>query len=122
MIENYAVRLGIHRKWTEAADDAAAQMAFHKYRAKLIHGMVDALDIEVRDWERLDDTRHHEFVEILVVIGPPLITAAVAIWKHWIDSGKVQSIEVVKADGTKVNIKGATSDQVVAAIKASSAV
>jgi len=118
MAEEYVVTLLVHRKWTETEDETAAQIAFHKYRARLIHGMVDALDIEVKQWERLDDTRHHEVVEIIIVLGPPLIAAAVAIWKHWLDSKKVQEIEVVKPDTTKVSIKGVTPEQAEAIIRA----
>jgi hypothetical protein len=117
MADKYVVTLEVRRKWTEKEKDEAAQFAYHKYRAKLIHGMVDALDIEVRDWQNVDDTRTRELIEIVVVLGPPLIAAAVEIWKFWLQRDMMKEVKLKLDEKTELSIGEASAENILNMIK-----
>jgi hypothetical protein len=122
MDEQLSFCLELKRRYTEKPDDTEAQVALHKERAKMIHGMADALGIEVRDWKSVDGPPH-EWVEIVVILTPVLLPAALAVWKYWVADGKVISdatfIKETK-DGTKttINVKDASEDSVLKFLKA----
>jgi hypothetical protein len=114
------VTLRIHRTQTEGYSpaDEPERMALHLQRAKLVHGLVDTLQLEVKNWGKTDDATHaYEDVTIMVDLATFVIPALVAIFKIWRRSKVISKVEVKKQDGTMVNILGASSQDVKAILE-----
>jgi hypothetical protein len=131
MDEQLSFSLELKRRFTEKPDDTEAQLALHKERAKMVHGMADALGIEVRDPPSSSIGSHpvdgppHEWVEAIVILTPVLLSVALAVWKYWVADGKVigeAKITKEGKDGTKttIDLKDASEDSVLKFLKAAS--
>jgi hypothetical protein len=100
--------------WTEDPTQARLEQ---KQRAKLIHSLVDALDLEVTQWGDTDDSEPHEVVEIIIALGSAgVFTAMVSIIKIWVEKEKIKNltlkIEIPGKPIIQLNAAGITESQV----------
>ncbi len=65
----------------------------HKRRASLLHGFVDDLSLEVKDWGGTDAEHPSEIVELLLEIAPSALAAASTIIAAWITKPKPKASE-----------------------------
>ena len=110
--ENFMADLTVrvHRTWTEHFEDTEGRKARHIQRAQLLHGLVAALDLEVKEWGETDALYPREIVEIVIALGSAgVFTAMVAVFQSWLARDKIKEIEIVKPDGTLVSVRGATA-------------
>jgi hypothetical protein len=111
------VKLYIRRGFTVFPGDIEAQKVLVAERKKLFDGLVNTLDLEVKDRGEMDNPEPpHEVVEVIIALGTAgAFTALVNICKVWLDSKKIPSVkfELRNADGELVTltIEGATSEQ-----------
>jgi len=113
------VKLTIRRTETKSfantPENLAERTALHVERAKLVHGLVDTLELEVNDWGLTDDPYPHEVVEIIVALGSAgVFTAAVSVMKAWLDSDKLEDVAITLSDGTKLSVGRTSQRQLVA--------
>ncbi len=68
----------------------------HEQRAKLIHTLVDAFDLEVKKWDgRINGTQPYEVVEIIIALGSAgVFTAMVSAMKIWVEKKKIKDITI----------------------------
>ncbi len=114
------VKLRVHRSLT--ATDMEGIKAFHRERSKMIHGVVDTLGLEVKDWGRTSvgptPRRTNEYVDILLVIATQAVAGVLAgILVYWLTKGSqhtrvVVDVELVKPSGTTISIRGMPLEQV----------
>jgi hypothetical protein len=100
------ITLRVHRPWTERYEDEAGRLALHQQRASLLHGLVDALQIEVKDWGETDAAYPREDVTLIMDIASIIVPALVSIINTWMTSQKVKKIEIKQSDGTFVLLEG----------------
>ncbi len=100
------ITLVVYRPWTERYEDEAGRLALHRQRSSLLHGLVDALQLEVKDWGETDATYPREVVEIILGLVPVVVPAVASIINTWIKARKVKKIEIKKVDGTLVLLEG----------------
>ena len=78
------VKLRVHRSLT--ATDMEGIKTFHRERSKMIHGVVDTLGLEVKDWGRTSvgptPRRTNECVDILLVIATQAVAGVLALVEH----------------------------------------
>lgn len=75
-------------------------------RAKLLHGLVDALGLEVKDWGETDLVYPREVVEVVIALAPIVVPALVAVINTWIKASKIKQVTVMKLDGSEISISG----------------
>lgn len=108
------ITLAVFRNFTEDPNDTVGQERLHRERAKLLHNLVDTLDLPVENWGTTDSARPHEVVEIIVALGSAgVFTALVTIAKVWIEKMKIPDVELKGPNGT-ISLKGATASDVIA--------
>ena len=91
---------------------------FHRQRAELLHSLSYKLMLDVTNWGGTDDLEPHEVVEIIVALGSAgIITAIVNIIKSWLDKDKVQEASIHLPNGTNLNIKRATAEEILSFIE-----
>ncbi len=84
---------------------------FHIERAKLVHGLVDTLGLEVKNWGHTDDVYPHEVVEVIIALGSAgAFTAIASIFRAWLDSKMIKDVDIAFPDGTKVKV-GSTNQR-----------
>ena len=96
----------VYRPWTERYEDQVAELALHRQRATLLHGLVDALGLEVKDWGLTDADQPREVVEIILILGPVIVPAVASVINTWITQQKIKKIEIKKPDGTIILLEG----------------
>lgn len=112
------VKLYIRRGFTELPDDKEGQKTLVAERKRLFDGLVNALDLEVKNRGEIDNPEPpHEVVEIIIALGSAgVFTAMVSVFKAWLESKKIQMIDIEcqKADGepVKVRMQSATVEEV----------
>jgi Effector Associated Constant Component 1 len=112
------VKLYIRRGFTELPDDMEGQKTLVDERKRLFDGLVNTLDLEVKNRGEIDNPEPpHEVVEIIVALGSAgVFTAMVRVFKAWLESKKIQMIDIEyqKADGktVKVRMQYATEEEV----------
>lgn len=107
------IKLRIERNWAQRFEDEKSRKALHAQRARLIHGLVDALDLEVKDWGETDAAYPREVVEIIVALGSAGVsTAVVSVVRAWLDRDKIKDVRIVMPDGTNVSLRGASARDV----------
>lgn len=100
------VSLRVYRKWTERFEDEEGRTQLHRLRARLLHGLVDALGLEVKDWGETDSDYPREVVEVVVVLAPIVIPALASVINTWIKESKIKKVAIKKQDGTEIEISG----------------
>ena len=100
------ITLLVYRPWTERYEDEAGRLALHRQRASLLHGLVDVLQLEVKDWGETDATYPREVVTIILGLAPIVVPAVASIINTWIKTQKVKRIEIKKSDGTVILLEG----------------
>jgi hypothetical protein len=106
------VVLRVHRPWTRDFEDVEGRTQLHRDRSKLLHGMVDALALEVRSWGETDESYPREWVEIAIAVTSATVAAAVGeVVKAWLDRGKALDVEIARPDGTTFSVRGMTQDE-----------
>lgn len=104
-----ALTLRVYRPWTERFEDVEGRLALHRARSRMLHGMVDALDLTVEDWGDTDTEYPREVVEIVIAMGSAVISAAIGeIVRHWLESKNAKEVEIVRADGSTISVRGLT--------------
>lgn len=88
----------------------------HK-RVLLLHGLVDTLGLDVKDWGNTDDGQLHEGVQIVTIIVPAVLTAFVTIVKTWIERDMVKGVIIKLKDGSTFEIQKGSRKDVEAFIK-----
>jgi hypothetical protein len=85
----------------------------HHQRAELLHSFADQLSLHVKDWGYTDnDEQHREIVEIIIALGSAgVISAIVTIIKAWLDKDKIQEATISLPNGTKLDVKGVTAEE-----------
>ncbi|MCK4786556.1 MAG: hypothetical protein KAV87_22545 [Desulfobacteraceae bacterium] len=112
------VTLRLERPWVESSGDEDGMTRLHQERARLTHALVDALDLEVKDWGDTDVSGHREVVEIIVALGSAgAFTAMASALKLWLERRKMKSIEIKGPKGS-IKLEGATAKDVMAIAKA----
>lgn len=112
------VKLCIRRGYTDLPDDKDGQRILVAERKRLFDGLVNALDLEVKERGEMDNPEPpHEVVEVIVALGSAgVFTAMVSVFKAWLESKKIQMIdlECQKVDGeaVKVRMQSATIEEV----------
>jgi RNA-binding protein YhbY len=112
------VKLCIRRGFTELPDDKEGQKILVAERKKLFDGLVNALDLEVKNRGEIDNPEPpHEVIEVIVALGGAgVFTAMVSVFKAWLESKKIQMIDLEchRADGevVKVRMQSATVEEV----------
>lgn len=105
--------LWVHRAWTERFEDVDQRRALHLERSKLMHGLVDTLGIEVKDWGETDAAYPREIVAIIVALGGAgVFTAMVSAFKGWLERDKIRDVEIELSDGSRLRMRGATATDV----------
>jgi len=103
--------LRIHRLFAET-DDLTARRRLHAERSRLLHGLVDALGIDVEDWGETDGQYPREYVEIAVTLASAAVGGAVAeVVKYWLTSRSVREVELVKPDGSTISVRGMSPEE-----------
>ncbi len=112
------IRLRVYRTWTERFEDEESRKLLHVQRAKLIHGLADALDLEVKDWGETDSTYPREVVEIILALGTAgVFTAMVSAFKSWLERDKILDIEIITSNGDTLRMRSATSRDIRAIVQ-----
>lgn len=102
------VTLRVYRMWTVRFEDEPARKVLHAQRAKLLHGLVDALGLEVSDWGDTDSDYPREVVEVVLALSPAVIAALASVINTWIRESKLKSVTIKRKDGTEIEIAGAS--------------
>jgi hypothetical protein len=84
----------------------------HQRRANVIHAVAAELDLKAKDWSKIDtqligDIKEEVQVGFEIATGP-ILMAAVAAFKVWVNRKKIQSVEIEDKEGTRVLLKGIT--------------
>jgi hypothetical protein len=104
--------LRIHRPWTEQFEDVEGRTRFHHERAKMLHGLVDALGVEVKDWGETDAPYPREVVEVVVAVASAAVAAAVAeVIKAWLERRRAREVELVRPNGTTISVRGMSQEE-----------
>jgi hypothetical protein len=107
------VTFEVRRPWTKDYGNEDGRRRMHEERARLLHSVVDAVDIEVIDWGETDDVQPHEVVEIIAVLGSAgVFTALVQVFRSWIERKKMEDVTVQTRAGDKISIARATPEDV----------
>jgi len=101
----------VYRMWMDRFEDEAGRRNLHMERAKLLHGLVDTLGLEVKDWGETDSAHPREVVEVVIALAPIVVPALVAVINTWIKEVRIKQVTVKKPDGTEIDIRGITPRQ-----------
>lgn len=117
--------LRVHRQMTENSDDCAGILAFHRERAQVIHGWVDELGLEVKDWGETESDRPREDVDLTLVFdtlvrlaSAGVFTALVDLIKTSISQRKVSNVCIIRPDGTEFSMRDASVAEILKVAKA----
>jgi hypothetical protein len=117
--------LRVHRQMTENSDDRPGILAFHRERAQVIHGWVDELGLEVKDWGETDSDGAHEDVDFKLVsdtlvglASAGVFTALVDLIKTSIRQRKVHNVWIIRPDGTKFSMRDASVEEILKVARA----
>jgi hypothetical protein len=97
------ITLFVHRQQTARFEDEAGRLQYHLERAKLLHGLAQTLDLDVKDWGKTDDQYPKEFVEIVIALSPIVIPALVSIFKAWWEHRGI-NVTVKGPDGSEISL------------------
>jgi hypothetical protein len=104
------VTLRFARVPTKIYPDKKEEKQLHTQRAKLIHGLVDILDLEVKDWGNTDSAKPHEDVQLIMDIAAIVVPAVASIIVAWINNRKtIKFVGVKPSDGIETKIEDSTS-------------
>ncbi len=92
-------------------------MQAHQARAEALHGMADALGIEVLDWGATDAEYSSEIVEVVVELLPVVVPALATLIKLWLDSRRLEKVTIVQPDGTRIEVGSGTAGQIADVIR-----
>lgn len=106
------ITLEFWRIGAEAGTSGQAAVKAHRERAKLLHGMKEALGIEKIDLEAADAEQPSEIVEIIIALTPVVVPALATLIKLWIDSKRLEKVRIVRDSGTIVEIGSGTPKQI----------
>jgi hypothetical protein len=109
------LKLIVHRNRTDDPNDEAGIQQFHEERARLIHGLIDTLDLDVKGgvYDVAEGGRPREIAEIIIALGTAGVFAAmVQAFKVWIDRKKIVDVEIVGPSGS-IKMSGAITEDVV---------
>ena len=112
------VKLYIRRGYTDLLDDKDGQRILVAERKRLFDGLMNALDLEVKDRGEMDNLEpQHKVVEVIIALGSAgFFTAMVSVFKAWLESKKIQMIDLecknVDGEAVKVRIQSATIEEV----------
>ena len=107
------VTFAIERTWTDSFDDKRAIRLLHEERARLLHSLADAVDVDIVDWGDTDGDYPREVVEIIAVLGSAgVFTALVQVFRSWIERKKMLDVQIVLPDGSKVSVARGTPDDI----------
>jgi hypothetical protein len=83
-------------------------------RSKMIHGLIDSLDLEVRSWGRTDDDANPpETVEIIIAVGAAgVFRAMVAAFQIWTRRDKIDRVDITTPGGTKFSVVGGSAQDI----------
>lgn len=103
----------VFRPWTERSDDEEGRRLLHKERARLLHTLVDAVDVEVVDWGDTDGAYPREVVEIIAALGSAgVFTALVQVFRSWIERSKMKDVCVRTRAGDEISIARASAEDI----------
>jgi hypothetical protein len=77
----------------------------------LLHGLVDALGLEVKDWGETDSAYPREVVEVVIALAPIIVPALVSVINTWIKESRIKQVTVKKPDGSEIDIRGVSPRQ-----------
>jgi RNA-binding protein YhbY len=108
------IRIGVLRN-----DSSNVNAEMHRQRARLLHSLVETLDIPVENWGNTDTEEPHEFVEIIVALGTAgVFTAVVQVVNAWLERDKIEKVELASSDGkNRIVMTKAKAADVVAVAK-----
>ena len=107
------VRIKVARRYFDLPPDQSTSRDLHRDRARLVHGLIAALDIDVKDWGLTDDPVPREIVELIVALGSAgVFSAMVAAFKIWIERDKIEDVEIESPTGLRLRIAGATAREI----------
>jgi len=113
--DNRKIKMGILRIDPNNPNDE-----MHRQRARLLHSLVETLNIPVESWGNTDSEQSHEFVEIIIALGSAgVFTAFVSVVKAWLERDKIQQVELTSLDGkNRITMTKAKAADVVDVAKA----
>jgi hypothetical protein len=107
--------LRIYREWTptfaDTPEDKQARLTSHKERAKLIHGLVNTLGLDVQSWGETDNDYPREHVDVSVVIdAAAVLMAMVQVFKIWVKARDpyIKYVEITTPDGQVLRLSHIT--------------
>lgn len=84
----------------------------HRERARMLHALVDSLELPVENWGYTDSASSHEYVELIVALGSAgVFTALVSIVKLWLERKKITEAVLKGPKGTMI-LRGGTADDI----------
>jgi hypothetical protein len=113
------VVLKFYRMQTERFEDEAGRKALHLQRAKLLHGLVDTVGLDVKDWGETDLEYPREVVEVMLALAPIVVPAVASVINTWLKQRNLLAFSVKQKDGTEIRISRASLRDVQALLKAS---
>jgi len=103
------IKLGIRRGFTELPDDEEGRKYLIAERRRLFDGLVNTLDLEVKNRGEIDNlSPPDELVEVIIAFASAgVFTAAVNVFKTWLELDKISCIEIEckKRDGQEIKVK-----------------
>lgn len=101
----------VYRPWTETFEDHEGRLLLHEERARLLHTLVEAVDVDVVDWGETDNAYPREVVEIIAALGSAgVFTALVQVFRSWIERNKMKDVCVRTRKGDEICIGRASSE------------
>lgn len=81
---------------TELPNDKKGQKILVAERKRLFDGLVNALDLEVENRGETDNPEPpHEVIEVIIALSSAgVFTARVSVFKAWLESKKIQMIDL----------------------------
>ena len=100
--------LEVRRPFTDVytglhGEDEKIRQEFHLQRAKLLHDIVNVLNLEVKNWGNTDAKHSHEVVEIITVLGSAgAFSALVSIIKYALEQRKLKEVYFKKSPNGEI--------------------
>lgn len=87
--ENFYI---IRRGFIELPDDKEGQKILVSERKRLFDGLVNALDLKVKNCGEMDNPEPpHKVIKVIIALGSARVfTAMVSVFKAWLESKKIQ--------------------------------
>jgi hypothetical protein len=117
------IKVSIQRNMTETSTERESQKNFHLERAKLIHSLVDTLDLKVKDWGITDANidQSHEWDDMIIAFGSAgIFSAAVTAFQIWLNRKKISDVRIaIKKAGkeTEISLRHATEKDIKSIIR-----